>query len=474
MYFLSFKLVYSLIKLKNDMKITIFWTWYVGLVTWTCLAEVWHDILCIDIDEKKVENLKKGIIPIYEPGLEELVLRNYKEWRLKFSTNAKKWIKFWKAIFSAVGTPPDENHRADLKFVKIVAKTVWKNMNEYKIFINKSTVPVWTGKMCKDIIKKELENRWFKWYSKLNSKSQLKDTHWQINFDIVSNPEFLKEWMAIRDFMWPDRIVCWVESKNAKKIMKEIYKPFIRPNRPLLFTEIKSAEIIKYAANAFLATKISFINEIANFAEIVWANISDISKWIWLDDRIWSKFLHAGIWYGWSCFPKDVQALIETWKDFWYDFQIISSTEKVNKNQKTKVVDKLLKFLPDLSWKTISIWGLAFKPKTDDIREAPSIDVIKKLLELWVLRIQVFDPIAMSNMKDFFWDEKRVIFTDNNYETLKNSDALISLTEWDEFRIPNFEKMKNLMNSNIIIDWRNIWNKKDIENKWFKYDWIWK
>lgn len=437
------------------MEITIFWTWYVGLVTWTCLAEVWHDVMCIDIDEDKVKKLKEGIIPIYEPWLEELVLRNYKEWRLKFSTNAKKWIKFWKAIFSAVWTPPDKNHKADLRFVKAVAKTVWENMDEYKVFINKSTVPVWTGKMCKKIIKEEIKKR------SLN-----------LDFDIVSNPEFLKEWMAIRDFMWPDRIVCWVESKEAEKTMKEIYKPFIRPNRPLLFTEIKSAEIIKYAANAFLATKISFINEIANFAEIVWANISDISKGIWLDDRIWSKFLHAGIGYGWSCFPKDVQALIETWKEFWFDFQIISSTEKVNKKQKTKVVDKLLKFIPDLTWKTISIWWLAFKPKTDDIREAPSIDVIKKLLNLWVERLQIFDPVAMSNMKDIFWDEKRVIFTDNNYETLKNSDALISLTEWDEFRIPNFEKMKNLMNDYIIIDWRNIWNKKDVEDKWFRYDWI--
>ncbi len=453
------------------MKITIFWTGYVWLVTWTCLAEVWHDVMCIDIDEKKIKNLKRWVIPIYEPWLKELVLRNYKESRLRFSTNAKAWVKFWKAIFSAVGTPPDKNHKADLRFVKAVAKTFWKNITDYKVFINKSTVPVWTWEICKNIIKKEIKKRKI-----------------EINFDIVSNPEFLKEWAAIRDFMVPDRIVCWVESKQAKQIMKEIYKPFIRTNRPLLFTEIESAEIIKYAANAFLATKISFINEIANFAEIVWANISEISKGIWLDDRIGAKFLHAGIWYGWSCFPKDVQALIETWKEFGYNFEIISSTEKVNKKQKTKVVDKLLKIMKKnnfidprvkhednknlLKWKTISIWGLSFKPKTDDIRDAPSIDVINKLLELWVDKIQAFDPVSISNTKNIFWTNKKVIFTDNNYDALKDSDALIILTEWDAFRSPDFKKIKKLMKNHIVIDGRNIWNKKEITDMWFLYDWV--
>ncbi len=460
------------------MKITIFWTWYVGLVTWTCLAEVWHDILCIDIDEKKIENLKKWIIPIYEPGLEELVLRNYKLWRLNFSTDAKEWVEFWKAVFSAVGTPPDEDHRADLRFVKAVAKTFWENVNDYKVFINKSTVPVWTWNICKNIIEEELKKRGKK-----------------INFDIVSNPEFLKEGAAVRDFMLPDRIVCWVESEKAKEIMEEIYKPFLRSNRPIVFTEIKSAEIIKYAANSFLATKISFINEIANFAEMVWADISDISKWIWLDDRIWSKFLHAGIGYGWSCFPKDIQALIQTWKDVWYDFKIISATEEVNKKQKTKVVDKLLgiiketKSIPSplhsevlplkkektkenknlLKWKTVSIWGLSFKPKTDDIRDAPSLEVIKKLIGLWVRKIKVFDPVAMDNVKIIFKDEKKVVFCKNNYEALKNSDALIVLTEWDEFRACDFDKVKDLMNEYIVIDGRNVWNKKMMEKMWFRY-----
>lgn len=439
------------------MKITIFWTGYVWLVTWTCLAEVWHDIMCIDIDKNKIEKLKKWIIPIYEPWLEELVLRNYKEWRLKFSCDAKSWVEFWKAIFSAVWTPPDENHKADLRFVKAVAKTFWEYIWEYKVFINKSTVPVWTWEMCKNIIKHEIESR-----------------EVSMDFDIVSNPEFLKEWMAIRDFMWPDRIVCWVESEKAKKVMEEIYKPFIRTDRPLIFTDIKSSEIIKYAANSFLATKISFINEIANFAEIVWANISDISKWIWLDPRIWSKFLHAWIGYGWSCFPKDVQALIETWKEYDFDFKIISATEEVNKSQKTKVVDKLTDKIKDLNWKTISIWWLAFKPKTDDIREAPSIDVINKIIELWIKEIKAFDPVAITNMENIYWNNKKITFTSNYYESLKNSNALIILTERDEFRIPDFDKIKNLMNSRIIIDWRNIWNKEEMKEMWFDYEWIWK
>ena len=434
------------------MKITIFWTWYVWLVTGTCLAEVWHDVMCIDIDEKKVEDLKKGIIPIYEPWLEELVLRNHKEWRLNFSTNAKDWVEFATAIFSAVWTPPDENHKADLKFVKIVAKTVGENMNEYKCFINKSTVPVLTWEMCKKIIQEELEKKWKK-----------------IDFDVVSNPEFLKEWMAIRDFMSPDRIVCWVESEKAEKVMNEIYKSFVRADRPLVFTTLKSSEIIKYAANAFLATKISFINEIANFAEIVWANVSDISRWIWLDDRIWHRFLQAGIWYWWSCFPKDVQALIETWKEHDFDFKIIKSTEEVNKLQKIKVVDKLLQKIPDLKWKTIWIWGLAFKPKTDDIREAPSLDVIEKLLELWVWEIKAFDPVSMPHVDKIYWNNHKITLTQNNYWAVKNIDALIVITEWDEFRMVDFKKIKELMSGNIIIDWRNIWNKKDVEEFWFEY-----
>ncbi len=439
------------------MQITVFWTWYVGLVTGTCLAEVGHEVMCIDIDEKKVENLKKGIIPIYEPWLEELVLRNYKEWRLMFTTNAKAWVEFATAIFSAVGTPPDKNHKADLKFVKAVATTVAEHMNEYKVFINKSTVPVNTWALCKDIMKEVLNARGV-----------------DIPLDIVSNPEFLKEWCAVKDFMIPDRIVCWVESESAKTVMTDIYKSFVRADKPLLFTDIKSSEIIKYAANSFLATKISFINEIANFSEKVWANITDISKWIWLDPRIWSKFLHAGIWYGGSCFPKDVQALIETGKEFKVDFQIIKATEAVNKIQKTKTVEKLLEHIPNISWKTIAIWGLAFKPKTDDIRDAPSIDVINRLLELWVDKLQVFDPVAMDNMRNVYSSEPKVIFTKRNYDALKWAEALIVLTEWDEFRNIDFSRIAKLMSGDTIIDGRNIWNKQELEKEWFTYIGIWK
>jgi len=435
------------------MKITVFWTWYVWLVTWTCLAEVGHEVMCIDIDKQKIENLKKWIIPIYEPGLEELVLRNYKEKRLLFSTDAKIWVEFATAIFSAVWTPPDENHRADLKYVKSVAKTVWENMSEYKVFINKSTVPVWTWEICKKLISENIKK--------------------DINFDIVSNPEFLKEWAAIKDFMVPDRIVCGVESEKAKEVMKKIYKTFTRTNKPLIFTDIKSAEIIKYAANSFLATKISFINEIANFAELAWANISDISKWIGLDPRIWAQFLHAWIGYWGSCFPKDVQALIETGKDFNYDFKIIKSVEEVNKLQKIKVINKLQNILT-IKWKIISIWWLAFKPKTDDTRDAPSLEIIQKLLDLWVKEIKVFDPVAIENVRNIFWNNKKIIFCSTNYDAIEDSDALLVLTEWDEFRNADFEKIKNLMKQKIIVDWRNIWNKEEMLNLGFTYEWIWK
>lgn len=434
------------------MKITVFGTGYVGLVTGTCLAEVGHEVMCIDIDEKKIEDLKTGIIPIYEPWLEELVVRNYKEWRLLFSTNAQEGVNFATAIFSAVGTPPDENHKADLRFVKAVAKTVGENMTEYKAFINKSTVPVGTGELCKNIIQEEISKRWK-----------------NIDFDIISNPEFLKEGSAVKDFMVPDRIVCWVESEQAKRVMTEIYRSFTRTDKPLMFTDVKSSEIIKYAANSFLATKISFINEIANFAEKVGANVSDISKGIGLDPRIGSKFLHAGIWYGGSCFPKDVSALIETGKEYGMDFQIIKATESVNKVQKTKTVEKLLSLMPDITGKTVALWGLAFKPKTDDIRDAPSIDVINKLLDLWVDKIQAFDPVAMTNMARQYEHESKLLFTARNYDALKWADALIILTEWDEFRNPNFEKISELMSGKIIIDGRNIWDKKTLSERGFRY-----
>jgi len=435
------------------MKITIFWTGYVGLVTWTCLAEMGHEVLCIDIDQKKIDNLEKGIIPIYEPGLEELVEKNFAAGKLSFSTNAKKWATFWKAIFNAVGTPPDKkNHnKADLQFVREVAKTIWKNINEYTLFINKSTVPVWTGKECRNIIKKEIYSR------KKN-----------IDFDVASNPEFLREWSALYDFMNPDRIVCWVQNEKSKNIMREIYASLTNKTQ-ILFTDIKSAEIIKYASNSFLATKISFINEIANFSKKVWWNIKDISQWIGADSRIGNDFLESWIGYGWSCFPKDIKAFIETWKDYDFDFKIIKQTEEVNEKQKVIAVEKLLEIEKNLKDKTIAIWWLSFKPNTDDIRDASSISVIKKLLDLEVKKIQAFDPISIENTKALFKKEKKLKFVENRYDTLIGADILMILTEWNEFKVPNLKLMRKNMKWNIIIDGRNIWKKKQLEADGFIY-----
>ncbi len=462
------------------MKISIFGTWYVGLVSWACFAELWHEVMCVDIDEKKIENLKNWIIPIYEPELEEIVKRNYHNGRLHFTTDGKSAINFWSVIFNWVWTPPDSENwnKADLKYVYEVAKTIWENLSEYKLLVNKSTVPVWTGKNCRDIIKKELQKR---------SKD--------IDFDVASNPEFLREWNAIFDFFNPDRIILWVQNEKSKLLLEELYKPLSNKTQ-IIWTDIKSAEIIKYASNAFLATKISFINEIANFAELVWGNISDISKWMWADERIWDKFLEAWIWYWGSCFPKDIKAFIETGKDYGFDFKIISQTEEVNTKQKTIVVDKLLKILKSfpsplhseglplkkeeikdddlLKWKTISIWWLAFKPNTDDIREASSLYVIERLLSLWVKEIHAYDPICIENIKKVFKDEKRLILHSNSYDALENSDWLIILTEWNEFKNPDIKKMKKLMKQNIIIDWRNIWIDKDLEQEWFEYRCVWK
>ena len=437
------------------MKITIFGTWYVWLVTGTCLAEVWHEVMCIDIDEKKIEDLKQWIIPIYEPGLHELVIRNQKNKRLIFSSHPQEWIHFSSTIFSAVGTPPDENHRADLRFVEAVAKIVWEHITQHTCFINKSTVPVGTAKTCRDIISSQLEKR-----------------NLDISFDVVSNPEFLREWTAVKDFMVPDRIVCWVDSASAKLSMQEIYAPFTRSYVSMIFTDIASAEISKYAANAFLATKLSFINEIANFAELTGGNIHDISKVLWSDKRIGNKFLHAWIWYGGSCFPKDVDALIETWKDYDYDFQIIAATEKVNKSQQLKPIEKLESLL-SIKWSTISIWGLSFKPKTDDLREAPSISIINQLLSAWVEQIRVYDPVAMNHAQDIYIWERNVVFFDNYYDTLTTSDALIIVTEWDEFRWANKEKILEKMSGNCIIDGRNIWSAQDFIDLDCQYQWIW-
>ncbi len=427
------------------MKITIFWTWYVGLVTGTCLAEVGHEVLCIDVDKKKIQDLKNGIIPIYEPGLKELVIKNTVNTRLQFSTDQQQGIIFWDAIFSAVGTPPDKNHKADLQYVQQVAKTFGKYSNRYQVFINKSTVPVGTGKLCREIIEWE----------------------WKTDFDIVSNPEFLREGTAVKDFMVPERIVCGIESQRSREVMETLYKPLLRSYTNIIFTDIASSEVSKYAANAFLATKLSFINEIANFCEKVGANILDISKILGSDSRIWSKFLHAGIWYGGSCFPKDVQALIETGHEHNYEFEIIKATEKVNNTQKTKLIEKLQE-QTNIQGSIIALWGLSFKPKTDDIRDAPSLDIIESLLEKWVSEVHCYDPVATAHVQELYKNNPTIVFHANALEATNNSDALLLLTEWDEFRGVDFGDIKELMNGNVIIDGRNIWDKK-IEDHGLRY-----
>ena len=439
------------------MKITIFWTGYVWLVAGTCFADMWHHVMCIDVDESKIQKLTEWIIPIYEPGLSELVLKNFNNWNLQFSTDAEAGVLFWEVIISAVGTPPDKenNHKADLKYVKQVAKTFWEHIDSYKVFVNKSTVPVGTGETCEKIIQDEINHRWE-----------------NITFDIVSNPEFLREWNAIQDFMKPDRVVIGVENEKSKQILEEIYKPISDNGYQIISTNIKSAEVIKYASNAFLATKLSFINEIANFAEVVGADIEDISRGMWSDSRIGSKFLSAGIWYGGSCFPKDIEALLQTGKENGIDFKILSDTQIVNERQKLIVVDKLQKHI-SIAGSTISIWGLSYKPNTDDIRDAPSIQIMKRLIELWVSEIKVYDPEAMGRMKELFKDQSDIIsFYDSSSEVLSDSDALLLLTEWDEFKNPDFTEIKNHMKWNLIIDGRNLWNKDKLENLGIKYEWI--
>lgn len=400
------------------MKIAVIGTGYVGLTTGTCLAELKNEVICTDIDQKKIENLKKGIIPIYEPGLENLVKKNLQAGRLHFSTNSKKAIEFADIVFSAVGTPPGKNHTADLKYVEEVAKIFGQTINCYKLFINKSTVPVGTTHFCKEIIQKELDKR--------NSK---------IKFDLVSNPEFLREGTAINDTFHPDRIIIGLENPHAKKIIANLYKPFSKQKTPILYTDFKSAEIIKYASNAFLATKISFINEIYNFTQLSGGQIKDIANGMGYDQRIGRQFLNAGIGYGGSCFPKDVKALIQTGKEFGYDFKIIRATEEVNEKQKISLFHKLKKLIPNLKNKHIAILGLAFKAETDDMREAPSIKVINALLKEGAY-IKAYDPAAMENAKKIFSEpgSKKITYYKTSEQALKNADAALILTTWPQFK----------------------------------------
>ncbi len=428
------------------MKITIIGTGYVGLVTGTCLSEMGNQVTCVDIDAKKVAKMQEGIVPIYEPNLEELFLKNRKANRLLFTTNLERAIAESTLIFLALPTPQGADGAADLEQVRSVAAQIGDYMQSYKIIINKSTVPVGTASVVQEIIK-----------SRTN-----------IPFAVVSNPEFLREGYAVGDFMEPQRIIIGSDSEQAKTILSALYKPFITVDRPIIFMDTKSAELTKYAANTFLATKISFMNEIANLCEIIGADVDEVRKGIGSDSRIGSRFLYPGIGYGGSCFPKDVHALVKSSEEAAYDFNILKSVLAVNEKQKTSMVPKLLQYFNgSIDGKKIAIWGLAFKPNTDDIREAPAIDVINELIGLGA-EIYAYDPEAMPNMKIVFKD--KVHFEATAYKVLKNADALLIHTEWSEFSSPDFDKMKELMHQPVIFDGRNIFSLSEMQRNQFHYE----
>lgn len=432
------------------MNIAVVGVGYVGLVSGACFSEMGVNVTCIDIDNHKIENLKKGIIPIYEPGLEELVTRNFKSGRLKFETNLASCIDDVDVVFSAVGTPPDEDGSADLRYVLEVAHTVGKYMNKYTLLVTKSTVPVGTAEKVRSAIIEELEKR-----------------EVAVEFDIASNPEFLKEGSALKDFMSPDRVIIGVDSERAKRIMNTLYKPFVINNYRVLFMDICSAEMTKYAANSMLATRISFMNDIANLCELVGADVDMVRRGIGADSRIGTKFLYPGCGYGGSCFPKDVKALIHTGLEYDYSMRVIEAVEKVNELQKEVLVNKLLKvFKGDLKGKIIAIWGLAFKPETDDMRESTSLVVINKLLEFGA-EIKVYDPIAMGECKRRIGDS--VIYSKDMYEATVDADALLLITEWKQFRIPNWNVIKKTMRSSFIIDGRNIYDAMELSKMGFVY-----
>jgi UDPglucose 6-dehydrogenase len=428
------------------MKITMIGTGYVGLVTGTCLAGLGNDVICVDIDENKINKLNDDIIPIYEPGLKDLIETNIKEKRISFTTNIQYGIKESDVIFIAVGTPSDDKGNADLSFVCDVAKNIGKYMNKYTVIVDKSTVPVGTSDIVKKIIKE-------------NQKID-------IEYDLISNPEFLREGEAIKDFMNPDRIVIGYETEKSRKIMEKIYSGIERTGKPIMYTDIKSAELIKYASNAMLATRISFMNMLAPLCEKVNANIKEVSKGLGLDSRIGPRFLQAGVGYGGSCFPKDIKALIKTLEENNCNADLLNAVENINELQKKCIIPKIKSVLGNLKGKTIAIWGLAFKPKTDDMREAPSIKIIRELQKLGA-NIKAFDPIAENNAKKIL---KNIEYGGNNpYNTIKDCDALVIVTEWDEFRQLDLELVKSLLKTPIIIDGRNIYDPKEMETYGFKY-----
>ena len=432
------------------MNIAIVGTGYVGLVSGTCFSEMGVNVTCVDVNQEKINKLKQGIIPIYEPGLEDMVHKNVKAGRLHFTTDLVSVLDNVEIVFSAVGTPPDEDGSADLKYVLEVARTIGQNMHKYLVVVTKSTVPVGTANKVKAAIQEELNKRGV-----------------DIKFNVASNPEFLKEGAAIQDFMSPDRVVVGVDSERAKEIMSRLYKPFMLSGDRMIFTDIPSAEMIKYAANSMLATRISFMNDIANLCEIVGADINMVRKGIGADTRIGKKFLYAGCGYGGSCFPKDVKALIKTAKQNGYEMQVLKAVERVNEKQKSILFDKFKKhFNGNIQGKTVAMWGLAFKPETDDMREAPSLALIDLLTKAGVT-VKVYDPIAMDECRRRIGD--KVVYCKDMYDVTVDVDTLMLVTEWKEFRMPSWNVLHKSMNDYVVIDGRNIYDKKELLEKGFTY-----
>lgn len=431
------------------MNIAIVGTGYVGLVSGACFAEVWIDVTCVDIDADKIEKLKEGKIPIYEPGLEDLVTRNTKAGRLHFTTDLRNCIDNTDVVFCAVGTPPDEDGSADLRYVEAVAREFGSLINRYTIFVTKSTVPVGTYKIVRRVIDEELARRGV-----------------SVEFDLASNPEFLKEGAAIKDFMSPDRVVIGTDSARARKKMERLYRPFLLNNFRVIFMDIASAEMTKYAANSMLATRISFMNDIANLCELVGADANMVRKGIGTDARIGTKFLYPGCGYGGSCFPKDVKALAKTGRDAGYSMSIIEAVERVNDRQKHVVFDKLKKELGSLEGKRIALWGLAFKPETDDMREAPSLVVIDRLLKEGAV-VTVYDPVAMDECRRRIGDT--VSYARDMYDATMDADALALLTEWKQFRLPSWRVVHKAMRGNIVVDGRNIYDAAELAEEGFIY-----
>ncbi|MGE5108957.1 MAG: UDP-glucose dehydrogenase family protein [Sphingobacteriales bacterium] len=427
------------------MKIAVVGTGYVGLVTGTCFAETGNTVTCVDIDERKVNKLSSGEITIYEPGLEKLFLRNQKEGRLKFTTNLADGIKDAVIIFLALPTPPGENGSADLKYILGVSDVLGKVLTDYKVIVDKSTVPVGTADKVKAAIAK-------------NYKGE---------FDVVSNPEFLREGVAVEDFMKPDRVVIGTSSERAKRVMGDLYAPFVRQGNPIIFMDEKSAELTKYAANSFLATKITFMNEVAKLCELLGADVDMVRRGIGSDERIGKRFLFPGIGYGGSCFPKDVQALIKSSHEVDYEFKILDAVMDVNEKQKLHLLPKIKKYFGDLKGRRFALWGLAFKPNTDDIREAPALYIIDALLAEGA-SIAAFDPEAMKNVRELLGD--KIEFTESQYDALKNADALIIATEWSEFRTPEFEKITALLKNKVIFDGRNLFDLQQMKELGFHYE----